>query len=244
MNHHEVLIWYIEPETLQDSAQVKRFLEWLSPDEREQYQRFHFDKHRHTYLVSHALVRGALSLVTKLRPEQFSFKKNPYGKPYLDQSVPSRALHFNLSHTDGLAVLAISTQAEVGVDVENSRRTGMTRELAEHFFSSEEYQVVAYLQDPERTIKMLEFWTLKESYIKAVGAGLSIALDSFAFALGREGCPARLIRLDSNPLEIDQWYFWQGQPTPQHLIALAIKGTEKKSTLDIKLEHANWLYRA
>ncbi len=244
MNHHEVHVWYIEPESIRDPIQVNHFLRWLSPKERDQYQRFRFDKHRHTYLVSHALLRGALSQTTQIRPDQLSFATNPYGKPHLDQSIPLPVPHFNLSHTDGLAVLAISAQTEVGVDVENTQRTGMTRELAENFFANEEYQVVAHLQDPERTIKMLEFWTLKESYIKAVGAGLSIPLDSFAFALRHAGCPARLIRLDANPLEINDWQFWQEQATHQHLIALAIKCDEKESTIEIKLERADWLHCA
>jgi len=61
MNSAEILIWFIEPETIQDPARLNRFLQWLSPEERAQHQRFRFDKHRHTYLVSHALMRGALS---------------------------------------------------------------------------------------------------------------------------------------------------------------------------------------
>ena len=243
MDSHDILIWYLEPETIQDPAQIQRFLQWLSPEERAQYGRFRFDKHRHIYLVSHALLRGALAQLAEVEPTQFSFKTNAYGKPFLATPVQHQALYFNLSHTEGLAAVALSRQAELGVDVENKHRQDMTQALAEHFFAPEECQAVALASEQERTKRMLEFWTLKESYIKAVGAGLSIALDSFAFKLATATEPACLLRLDGQGSERNAWQFWQGEPTENHLMALAFKPAPDK-TIHVTARRAQWLVRA
>jgi len=243
MNSHEILIWFIEPETIQDPARLSRFLQWLSPEERAQHQRFRFDKHRHTYLVSHALMRGALSLSTQVEPAQFAFKTNAYGKPFVVAPTQHQTVNFNLSHTDGLAAIAISKDTELGVDVENKHRQDLTQELAEHFFAPEECQAVAQYSEHERAIKMLEFWTLKESYIKAVGQGLSIALDSFAFRLATATQAASLLRLDAQECALDAWSFWQGEPTENHLMALAFKSDPAKP-IQVRAQRAQWLAQA
>ena len=243
MDSHEILIWYIEPESIKDSAQLSRFFQWLSPEERAQHGRFRFEKHRHTYLISHALVRQALSLITKIEPEKFSFKTNAYGKPFVAAPAQQQAVHFNLSHTEGLAAVAISRRTELGVDVENIHRQDMTQALAEQFFAPEECLAVAQAREHERSAKMLEFWTLKESYIKAVGMGLSIALDSFAFKLATATQAARLLRLDAQVDTLEAWRFWQGQPTENHLMALAFK-PDHASPIKITARRADWLARA
>ena len=243
MSSHEILIWFIEPETIQDPARLSRFLQWLSPEERAQHARFRFDKHRHTYLVSHALMRGALSLATQVEPAQFAFQTNEYGKPFVAEPAQHQAVHFNLSHTEGLAAIAISRHTELGVDVENKHRQDMTQTLAEHFFSTEECEEVAQSSEHERTIKMLEFWTLKESYIKAVGQGLSIALDSFAFKLATATQPAYLRRLDAPGSDRNAWGFWQSQPTENHLMALAFK-SDPTRPIRVRAQRAKWLAQA
>ncbi len=90
---------------------------------------------------------------------------------------------------------------------------------------------------------MLEFWTLKESYIKAVGQGLSIALDSFAFKLATATQPAYLLRLDAQGSDRNAWGFWQGQPTKNHLMALAFK-SDPAQPLQVRAERAQWLAQA
>ena len=243
MDSHEILIWYIEPESIQDTAQLGRFFGWLSPEERAQHGRFRFDQHKHTYLVSHALVRSALSLMTQVDPAKFSFKTNAYGKPFIATPTQHEALHFNLSHTDGLAAVAISRHGELGVDVENKDRQILTQSMVEQFFAPEECLAVEQASEHERSTKMLEFWTLKESYIKAVGMGLSIGLDSFAFKLATATQSAYLLRLDAQPEAIDAWRFWQGQPTETHLMALAFK-YEHANPFLVKAQRADWLARA
>ena len=115
--------------------------------------------------------------------------------------------------------------------------------MAEQFFAPEECHAVALASEHERSTKMLEFWTLKESYIKAVGMGLSIALDSFAFKLATGTHAARLLRLDAQAHALDVWRFWQGQPTTNHLMALAFKH-EHANQVQITARRADWLARA
>jgi 4'-phosphopantetheinyl transferase len=90
---------------------------------------------------------------------------------------------------------------------------------------------------------MLEFWTLKESYIKAVGMGLSIELDSFAFKLATETHAPRLLRLDARADAIEAWRFWQARPTDNHLLALAFKPNHA-NPVEILARRAEWLAQA
>jgi 4'-phosphopantetheinyl transferase len=99
---------------------------------------------------------------------------------------------------------------------------------------------VAQSSEQERTVKMLEFWTLKESYIKAVGQGLSIALDSFAFKLATATQSAYLLRLDAQDSDRNAWGFWQSQPTENHLMALAFK-SDPAQPIQVRAERAQWL---
>jgi 4'-phosphopantetheinyl transferase len=115
--------------------------------------------------------------------------------------------------------------------------------MVEQFFAPEECLAVEQASEHERSTKMLEFWTLKESYIKAVGMGLSIGLDSFAFKLATATQSAYLLRLDAQPEAIEAWRFWQGQPTETHLMALAFK-YEHANPLLVKAQRADWLARA
>src|SRR5690606_35000212 len=88
---------------------------------------------------------------------------------------------FNLSHTRGMAVLAVTRAGEVGVDVESVQRRVELLALSERYFAASEHRRIAQLSGPAQREQFFRVWTLKEAYLKACGLGLRIALDSFAF---------------------------------------------------------------
>ena len=115
-----VHVWYCFPDEISDSARLDSYRAILSAAEHDKYQRFHYEKDRHSYLVSHALVRKALSKYAEVLPEQWSFIVNQHGRPAIDPEIVCPPLKFNLSHTDGLSACVITLDAECGVDVENT----------------------------------------------------------------------------------------------------------------------------
>ncbi|MDF2522176.1 MAG: phosphopantetheine--protein transferase, partial [Clostridia bacterium] len=106
------------------------------------------------------------------------FLVNEYGKPYLPTNFN---LQFNVSHSGEWVVCAVD-ERPVGIDVELMRKTDML-EIAHRFFAAKEYDMLSNADKSIRKELFYDIWTLKESYIKALGKGLSIKLNSFSIIL-------------------------------------------------------------
>ncbi len=216
----EVHVWIVEPERIEEPRLLEAYLGLLSPEERGKQRRFHFERHRRQYLVSHALVRLTLSRYAPVRPEAWSFVTNEYGCPRVEGEA--LGLRFNLSHTDGMAMVAVANNVDVGVDVEDTERPGETVALADRFFAPSEVAELRALEVVRQRERFFEYWTLKEAYIKARGMGLSIPLEQFAFEL-QPGQPPRISfdpRLVDEP---DGWQFAQFRPSARHQAAVAVR---------------------
>lgn len=217
----EVHVWRVEPEAINDSRLLETYLGLLSPEEREKQRRFHFEKHRRQYLVSHALVRLTLSRYAPVEPQAWTFATNEYGCPRV-AAEENAWLRFNLSHTDGMAMVAVARELDVGVDVEDALRAGETVGIADRFFAPSEVQALRALEASRQRERFFEYWTLKEAYIKARGMGLSLPLEQFAFELC-PGDPPRIAfdpRLKDDP---ESWQFVQLRPSQRHRAAVAVR---------------------
>jgi 4'-phosphopantetheinyl transferase len=221
LRHDEVHLWVVEPERVTDPRLLKAYLALLDEREQERRQRFRFEKHQHQFLVSHALVRVTLSRYAQVPPQTWRFSTNTYGRPALTgEALPG--LRFNLSHTDGMAVCAVALDTDVGADVEYSGRQGQTVELADSFFAPSEVAALRALPPERQRERFFEYWTLKESYIKARGMGLSLPLDQFAFHLE----PGQPPRISFDPRLVDEpasWRFVQLQLSQGHPAAVAVR---------------------
>lgn len=217
----EVHVWVTEPENLCTPPNVRRYYEILGEDERQRYARFVFEKDRNLYLVAHAQVRTLLSRYHAADPRDWRFSLNAYGRPAVSHPAESRWLHFNLSHTKGLIASAFARQPEVGVDVEHIDRRTDTLELAHAVFAPAEVESLKCLGEEERRRRFFKIWTLKESYIKARGMGLSLALDGFWFEPDAGGILVEFAeRLGDTAAA---WQFQLFQPTENHQMAVAVK---------------------
>lgn len=162
------------PEVMPE-AYWNHFLSQVSAERRTQASRFVRQADAYRSVLGEILTRVTLSRLTGLRPAELSFTRNPYGKPSLSHHSD---VQFNVSHSgDWIALISGGTD-ELGVDVEKIAPIDM--QIAERFFSPTESQFLSATPDDRRLNTFYRLWTLKESYIKAVGMGLSIPLDSFA----------------------------------------------------------------
>lgn len=111
---------------------------------------------------------------------KIQFEQNEYGKPY----IKDNDIYFNLSHSGDYAICAISS-SEVGCDIE---KIGQVEDkIAKKFFCEEEYQdIISKNNEEERRDLFYRYWTLKESFIKAIGFGLKLHLNSFQIVLGKK----------------------------------------------------------
>ncbi len=161
----------------------------LSAEERDRAGQFRFDRHRRRYVARRGILRELIGSYLDCDPAGVAFVHNAYGKPAVAQSD----LRFNLSHSHGMALYAFCRHAEVGCDIERRDPKFAAEQIPERFFSPDEVRALRSLLLHDQTQAFFNCWTRKEAYIKAVGHGLSIALDSFDVSLA-PGEPAALRR--------------------------------------------------
>lgn len=212
---------------LSEPARLRAYESLLTEDERKKCARFRFEKDRLTCLVTRALVRTVLSRYADVAPERWRFIENAYGRPEVSEPEKERGLRFNLSHTNGLVVCLVARDREVGVDVEDRERHGDLLEVADRFFSPYEVDALRALPEGEQLERFFSYWTLKESYIKARGMGLSLPLSQFSFLLDREADGIG-IRLDPSLEDAaERWQFTAMSHGRRHAIAAAVESWGK-----------------
>lgn len=219
---NEIHLWYCFPETIRDPELLAEYRHLLSPGERQRLERFHFARHRHEFLVSHALVRTVLSRYAEAPPREWQFETGTHGKPEIAAPQGGPPLRFNLSHTQGLVACGVTLNRDLGVDVENIERE-VSVDLARRFFAPSEVAHLEGLPVAQQQGTFFQFWTLKESYIKARGLGLAIPLEDFAFQLV-PGQPPGIAFAPSLVDEPADWQFFQPAcPSHRHQAAVAVR---------------------
>jgi 4'-phosphopantetheinyl transferase len=218
MKEKPLSLWFAYPGDVLAGSVIEARAQLLGKDERERWESFRFEEQRREYLTTRALVRCALSHHHPLPPEAWRFQLNSYGKPAI---YPDFGLRFNLSNSPGLVVCLIAQKIEVGVDAEPFDRAAKIAEVGGEVFSSLEITQLEALRGREQLDCALSLWTLKESYIKARGIGLSLPLQEFSFLLGgSEGVQLKVDpRLDDNA---GRWRFCLLNQA-KHRIALAVE---------------------
>jgi len=178
----------------QGDDRFARFRRTLEAPELDRAARFHFEKHRRHFIVARGFLRSVVARYLGTQPEALRFEYGAYGKPAL---ASGHTLRFNLSHSNEVALLAVTLDAEVGVDVEHIRADFASEDIAQRYFSRAEVEVFNALPQEERVAAFFRCWTRKEAYIKAIGKGLSQALDAFDVTLGPD-LPAMLLRAEDD----------------------------------------------
>ncbi|MCE9685125.1 4'-phosphopantetheinyl transferase superfamily protein [Shewanella sp. AS16] len=173
-------------------AERARLLTLLSHEELGKVGRFASLALKDKALLSRACLRLLLSQYGVLAPHQWCFDYGKYGKPGLSSAQrQATGLEFNLSHSgDWLMVAVLQThgmQVQLGVDIEHERARTDIHPILRHYFSAAETTALLTLSADEQRGRFFDLWALKESYIKAQGMGLALALDSFSMDLSRPG---------------------------------------------------------
>jgi 4'-phosphopantetheinyl transferase len=225
LSRDAVHIWTMP--TQAPEAVVAQFGRVLSEEEAERASRFRFDHLRNLFVITHGVLRHLLGRYLGLDPAGICFIYGDKGKP----GVASEAdLHFNLTHSDGVAAIAFTAGCQVGMDVEHIRSLADMPQIADQCFSSEEAEELMLLPAGERAGAFFRCWTRKEAYIKAIGDGLSCALDSFRVTLLPEA-PPRLVHIGGNRAAADMWTVHDLDLAPEYAAALAYR--ERPRSLSI-----------
>ncbi len=185
----------------QPEDKIDRLTALLSTDEAIRAARFVKEQDAMRYVAGRGRLRLILGEYLGIAPRRLTFAYNDFGKPYLT-SAGRGDLHFNLSHSADRAVLAISERFPLGIDIEQAKP--MEEDIAGHFFSPKECAILRAMPAHLYLPAFYRCWTRKEAFVKAHGAGLSLALDAFDVPLGNEPT-LRLERLDDTIGAPDDW---------------------------------------
>lgn len=210
----DIHVWFADLDARREQCNQQWKL--LSGDERDRASRFHFDIHRSRFIAARAMLRTILGAYLGQAPEQLTFAYSKHGKPILT-GFP---LHFNLSHAESGALLALTRAAPVGTDLEKVRPMADMLEITRRFFSPMEARALADLPVDEMSEAFFRVWTRKEAFVKATGEGLSCPLDSFTVSIDE---PALLLRIDGDPAAVTRWSLHHLAPAAGYVGSVAIR---------------------
>lgn len=227
----EVHVWRIS--LLCGPAETARHLALLTPDEAARAEAYRFAKDRTAFIVRRSVLRILIGEYLGRSPFRLPFILTAYGQPLLPTDAGAADLRFSVSHSGGVALLALARACEIGVDIEAIRSVVDYCGVAKSFFSRREQEALQALPQEQQCAAFFACWSRKEAYIKARGRGLSIPLDQFDVSLA-PGAPPQLLATrdpaDAQPV----WSLYALDPGPQFAAALAVAAPE------IQIQCWNW----
>lgn len=233
----EIHLWYTACDDIQDDGLLASYMELLDSNEQRRVGVFRYNHLRQHYVITRAMVRIVLSRYFPIAPEQWSLPADENGRPFIANRLPpaESPFVFNISHTNDLISIAVTSRSELGVDVERMGARRWLDEISESYFAPQEIASLQALPFSERHELFFQYWTLKESYIKARGEGLKLPLDKINFSFHDEGIKLELDEsLEDSP---NLWQFWQLRPTSEHLAAVCVhrRGSHPATLIGRKL---------
>jgi 4'-phosphopantetheinyl transferase len=208
----------VSPELVTDDDILREFASVLGEDEAARWRRFVFPADRHDFLVSHALVRFALSRHVDVHPAEWRFATNRFGRPEIASPAAGHGLRFSLSHTEGLIAVAVTRRRDVGIDVENATRN-LAVGVVESVLTENEVRAACRLPDEQKRERFFALWTLKEAYAKARGMGVSLNFREISFDL--DARPPIKVSVRSNAdNDAERWHCELRRPTEGHFLAV------------------------
>jgi 4'-phosphopantetheinyl transferase len=229
---NEAHVWLTRPDVVTNPCKLQQYRAFLSRDESNRYRRFHFDRDRHHYLVSHALLRRVLSAYHDVDPSGWQFSRNEHGRPEITAPDTAPPLRFNLTHTHGLVACVVTLESDCGIDVERVSARGNLMAIAERMFAAGEQQALGELDGQAFLDRFFCYWTLREAYCKALGIGIAWSKQDYCFK--EQGGEQWSLGFDAPSSDESQcWQIELTRPTTEHVLALAIRiaGAPGKSVM-------------
>lgn len=175
----------------------------LAEEELARAARFRIEEKYREYVVTRGLLRAALARCLGQPASAFEFQYSAGNKPWLDMQVAGQAVSLNVSHSHGLALVALSLGRRLGVDVEKIRDDVDYEKLALRYFSANE-KVAFSRYRGDRARAFFAIWTRKEAFVKAVGKGIAYGLSEFDVNVEPDE-PPRMLRSGWQEKDVENW---------------------------------------
>jgi len=195
----------------------------LSADELARAERFYLPRDRDRFIARRSVLRAILGRYIAIDPSLMQFEYGTGRKPALAARHHRAQLRFNVSHSAGLVLYAITRSRDIGVDVERIEPAIAAERIPEQFFSPREVAELRSLPVDVQPEAFFTCWTRKEAYVKAKGLGLALRLDRFDVSLS-PGKPAALLRTADDAHEASRWSMRALAPAAGYAGALVVEG--------------------
>ena len=205
-----------------EEAPVTRLRTLLSKEEIIRADRFYSKVDGGHFTASRGYLRAILGHYLNEEAKALEFGYGSHGKPNLIGNNEEK-LEFNLTHSNGLALYAVSLNRPLGIDVEHIGREVAHEQVARRFFSDKEVDALLSLPENKRRDGFFHCWTRKEAFIKAIGMGLSFSLKDFDVTV--KG-PAQLLAVRSDSEEASRWQLKAVRPAEDYVGALSVSGSD------------------
>jgi 4'-phosphopantetheinyl transferase len=224
-----VSVWYARTaDILQDDSQRERAGRWLTAADRVRHDRYRFHVDRDMFLVGRVMARALVGRALGVGPLDWEWREGPHGRPEIGNSHTRLSVSFNIAHSAGLVVCAISSDGTVGVDVEHRLRPPVDARMIRRYCAPCEVEDIERQGPAAWQDQFLKYWTLKEAYLKARGLGIAVHLSDLSFTLA--GDAIRLERLRSLSADDDrEWAFVLDSSSPSHYLAAAVTARADES---------------
>jgi 4'-phosphopantetheinyl transferase len=198
---------------------------FLSGGERHRADRFRGPHLRRRFVAAHGQLRAVLAGYLGQDPAAIRFEERAQGKPFLPEDAGG--VRFNLSHSGELALVAVAWRREVGVDVEQVRLEVDVTGIAGRYFAPPERSALLALPAPERVGAFYRLWACKEAYGKAVGDGVTAALEGLVVELPPEdeAVRPRPVRGRADEGTGRSWTLAELDGLPGYRAAVAVEGS-------------------
>jgi 4'-phosphopantetheinyl transferase len=216
---NSVDIWYTE--LSRSPLKLAELSTILAPDERLRAEKFKLEIHRNRFISARGILRQILSLYLDLASDKIKFSYSDRGKPSLVNNLLN--IQFNLSHSENIAVYAVTKNKKIGIDIEYLEEKPDCLNIARRFFSSREFEAIEGLTRKDRSRLFFQLWTAKEAYLKATGEGLSGSLDKVEIS-SDNGRSTYSINGKINP----NWHLEQLDLAEDYLATVAVEIKEEK----------------
>lgn len=217
--------------TLDYSSQIPLFLKQLSPDEHQKADGFLFEDLRKKYIISRGILRLLLGQYLKSSPQTISLGYSFYGKPFVKDQ---KKFFFNLSHSHAYTAYIFSAHHQVGIDIEYKNPFFDFESLVPYVLTPSEKTTYEEFRSCERRDLFYNVWTLKESFLKARGLGLSHLNEPIeTYQKGRGHFSFRHSDKNTmNPIDFNQWTFTSISVLENYSLAVSIH--QKKASFVIQ----------
>lgn len=223
LNWKDVHVWRCKLDASESGS--SSLVRLLSADELIRAGRFVFKTDRDRFVIARAFLRSVLGRYLVCAPERIKLAYGTNGKPALRISHLRQPIGFNLAHTADWAVCAVATTDLLGIDIESERFQVDVSALAKSCFSEHEQASLESLDQVQKQAAFFNGWVRKEAFIKAVGEGLQIPLDSFDVSI-LPGEKPQLIAIGGSREEAQAWLTEAFSPAAGCVGAVAVRGTD------------------